>query len=80
MSNSQKTPDIVRPISRLAAVELTDNEIEAVAGGACKVYTESCTVDRHGYPVDPGGCNTKCDDSPKTDGGFFSPNEFGGGA
>jgi hypothetical protein len=79
MSGSE-TNNIVRPISRLAAVELTDNEIEAVAGGACKVYTQVCTVNRYGENVDPGGCDAKCDDSPKTDGGFFSPNEFGGGA
>ena len=47
-----------RPISRVLASELTDTEINMVAGGfeaeACQVYTQTCTRTRDGQNVDCG--------------------------
>lgn len=65
MLNNAST-NSVRPIGRLLAVELSDDEIHKVAGGSCNTYTRCCTHDRAGNE-DPG-CKSSCDDPPSTTG------------
>ena len=71
--NDSLSTSTVRPISRVLAVELTDDELDKVAGGACKLYTRCCTHTRDGEE-DPG-CKSTCDD----DMGSTSQG-FGGGS
>lgn len=61
MTEDQGHTGLVRPISRVLATELSDAEIDMVAGASCTIYTQNCTRDRWGANIDCGP--TTCDDN-----------------